>query len=94
MKEGHGAQPCFLFEGNDPGRDGVMTYEEVLKVGWRAGARGCVPEVRVCLWAGGGGVGAGWGFRRPGGRVGGCMQAGRGWDDVLIVPRTSGARLA
>lgn len=32
VKEGHGAQPCFLFEGNDPGREGVMTYEEVLKV--------------------------------------------------------------
>ncbi|KAL4458768.1 hypothetical protein ABPG75_013633 [Micractinium tetrahymenae] len=31
VKEGHGAQPCFLFEGNDPGRDGVVTYEEVLK---------------------------------------------------------------
>ena len=32
MQEGHGAQPCFLFEGNDPGRDGVITYEQVLKV--------------------------------------------------------------
>ncbi|PSC76405.1 acetyl-synthetase [Micractinium conductrix] len=31
VKEGHGAQPCFLFEGNDPGRDGVITYEQVLK---------------------------------------------------------------
>ena len=27
---GHGAQRCLLFEGNDPGRDGVMTYAEVL----------------------------------------------------------------
>ncbi len=47
VKEGHGAQPCFLFEGNDPGRDGVMTYEEVLKVGRQAvfvgvGVRACV----------------------------------------------------
>ncbi len=27
---GHGSQTCFLFEGNDPGRDGRMTYSEVL----------------------------------------------------------------
>lgn len=27
---GHGDQRCFLFEGNEPGRDGVMTYKEVL----------------------------------------------------------------
>eukprot|EP00887_Chlorella_sp_A99_P001112 scaffold14.g1112.t1 len=27
---GHGGQICFLFEGNEPGRDGKMTYAEVL----------------------------------------------------------------
>jgi len=27
---GHGDQDCFLFEGNDPGRDGKMTYKQVL----------------------------------------------------------------
>ena len=30
VAEGHGAQPCFLFEGNDVGRDAVMTYKQVL----------------------------------------------------------------
>lgn len=29
VKEGHGKQNCFLFEGNDPGRDGKVTYEQV-----------------------------------------------------------------
>jgi acetyl-CoA synthetase len=28
---GHGAQAAFLFEGNDPGRDGAVTYAEALK---------------------------------------------------------------
>ena len=28
---GHGDQACFLFEGNDPGRDAVWTYAQVLK---------------------------------------------------------------
>lgn len=36
VSAGHGGQPCFLFEGNDPGNDGMMTYAEVLKVGWAA----------------------------------------------------------
>ena len=49
VKEGHGAQPCFLFEGNDPGRDGVMTYEEVLKVG---GCCGCGLCVEMSRWVG------------------------------------------
>ncbi|KAI7846128.1 hypothetical protein COHA_000389 [Chlorella ohadii] len=31
VKEGYGDQDCFLFEGNDVGRDGRMTYAEVLK---------------------------------------------------------------
>ena len=26
----HGDQTCFLFEGNEPGRDGAMTYKQVL----------------------------------------------------------------
>lgn len=30
VKAGHGDQVCFLFEGNDPGRDAKMTYKQVL----------------------------------------------------------------
>lgn len=30
MEAGHGDQPAFLFEGNELGRDGVMTYQETL----------------------------------------------------------------
>ncbi|KAI3436087.1 hypothetical protein D9Q98_002145 [Chlorella vulgaris] len=29
--DGHGAQPCFLFEGNDVGVDGAMSYQQVLE---------------------------------------------------------------
>lgn len=31
VEAGHGAQRCFLFEGNEPGREAVMSYEDVLK---------------------------------------------------------------
>jgi acetyl-CoA synthetase len=40
VSAGHGDQPCFLFEGNDPGNDGMMTYAEVLKVGGWVGGWG------------------------------------------------------
>jgi acetyl-CoA synthetase len=30
VAEGHGDQVCFLFEGNEPDRDGKMTYKQVL----------------------------------------------------------------
>ena len=50
VQAGHGDQVCFLFEGNEPGRQGVMTYGEVLKETCRVvgGAGGWVGE-----WLGG-----------------------------------------
>lgn len=31
IQAGHGDRPCFLFEGNDPGQERVLTYAQTLQ---------------------------------------------------------------